>query len=48
MDEQDDEDVKRMVPEYDLDKEFVLVMIKPYDHMSTYRVQAQARGGRGQ
>jgi hypothetical protein len=42
----DDEDVKRMVREYDPDNEFVLVMIKPHDHMSAYRVQTQAHGGR--
>ena len=48
MEERDDEDVKRMVREYDPDREFVLVMIKPHDHLSTYRVQTRVHGGRGQ
>ena len=45
VEERDVEDVKRMVREYDPDREFVLVMIKPYDRLSTYRVQTQAHGG---
>ena len=40
----DDEDAKRMVREYDPDWEFVLVMLKPRDRASTYRVQARWRG----
>ena len=40
----DDEDIKRMVREYDPDRELVVVMLKPADHISTYRVQAHARG----
>ena len=46
IEQRDDEDIKRMVREYDPDNEFVLVMIKPHDRMSTYRVQTQARSGR--
>jgi len=39
LDEYDHEDIQRMVREYDPDKEFVLVMLKPKDRISTYRVQ---------
>ena len=37
----DDEDAKRMVREYDQDWEFVLVMLKPKDQMSIYRVDTR-------
>ena len=39
----DDEDIKRMVRGYDPDHEFVVVMLKSDDRISTYRVQARAR-----
>jgi hypothetical protein len=39
VEERDEEDVKRMVREYDPDREFVVVLIKPGERLSTYRVQ---------
>lgn len=39
IDEHGDEDVQRMVREYDPEREFVLVMLKPEERVSTYRVQ---------
>jgi len=42
IDEHGDEDVQRMVREYDPKQEFVLVMLKPFDRISTYRVQPLA------
>jgi hypothetical protein len=39
VDAKDDEDVKRMVREYDPTSELVVVMLKPGERMSTYRVQ---------
>jgi hypothetical protein len=36
--EQDDEDITRMVAEYDPAQEFVVVLLKPQDRTSTYRV----------
>ena len=41
VEELDDEDIKRMVREYDPDHEFVVVMLKPADRISTYRVQTR-------
>jgi len=38
-----DEDVKRMVREYDPDWEFVVVLLKPKDRVSSYRVQIKPR-----
>lgn len=38
-----DEDVNRMVREYEPTNEFVVVMLKPNDRMSSYRVQALTR-----
>jgi hypothetical protein len=35
----DDEDIKRMVREYDPDIELVVVLVKAQAHMSTYRVR---------
>ena len=43
IEELDDEDIKRMVREYDPDHESVVVMLKPNDHISTYRVQVLRR-----
>jgi len=39
VEEGDDEDIKRMVKEYDPEKDIVIVMLKPDDKMSTYRVK---------
>jgi hypothetical protein len=39
----DDEDIRRMVREYDPEKEFVVVMLKSAGRTSTYRVQPQRR-----
>jgi len=44
IEKKDDEDAKRMVREYDPDREFVLVMLKPKDRTSIYRVQARWQG----
>ena len=41
VESRDDEDIKRMVREYDPQQQFVVVMLKPHDHISTYRVQAR-------
>jgi hypothetical protein len=38
IEEQDDEDIRRMVAEYDPTQEFVVVLLKRDDHVSTYRV----------
>jgi len=46
IEQRDDEDIKRMVREYDPKRELVVVMLKPNDHISTYRVQARQRRGR--
>ncbi len=39
------DDIKRMVRDYDPDNELVVVMLKPEDHISTYRVQPYPRPG---
>jgi hypothetical protein len=39
----DDEDIKRMVGNYDPEQEVVIVLIKPNDHTSTYRVGTQKK-----
>jgi len=44
IEEQNDEDIKRMVREYDPAKEFVVSLLKPADRISTYRVQPQRSG----
>lgn len=38
-----DEDIQRMIREYDPLHELVMVMLKANDHTSTYRVMAQPR-----
>jgi hypothetical protein len=38
IEEQDDEDIRRMVAEYDPTQEFVVVLLKSGDRTSTYRV----------
>ena len=43
IEEHADEDAKRIVSEYHPDTEFVLVMLKPDDRVSTYRMQPQPR-----
>ena len=45
VEERDDEDIKRIVREYDPDREFVVVMLKPDDRTSTYRVQPSRKRG---
>ena len=44
IEKKNDADAKRMVREYDPDWEFTLMMLKPKDQMSIYRVQARWRG----
>ena len=36
----DEEDITRMIDEYDPDREFVVAFLKPEDRTSTYRVRA--------
>jgi hypothetical protein len=43
FEERDDPDVKRMIKQYDPEKEFVVLMLKQQDRMSTYRVQTAPR-----
>ncbi len=43
VDAKDDEDIKRMVREYDPATEFVVVLLKSAGRTSTYRVQVQPR-----
>jgi hypothetical protein len=38
LEEEDDEDIHRMVREYDPEREFVIVLIKSENRTSTYRV----------
>lgn len=42
-----DEDIERMIREYDPTREFVVVLLKSQDRMSTYRVHPILRGKRG-
>src|SRR5512141_3234285 len=37
----DDEDIKRLVRQYDPDGEFVVVLLKPDNHISSYRIQVR-------
>lgn len=39
IEEDNDEDIKRMVAGYDPDQEFVLVLLKSEDRTSTYRIK---------
>ncbi len=41
IDQHGSEDDQRMVREYDPEREFVLVMLKPNERVSTYRVRRQ-------
>ena len=43
IEEYDDEDTKRLVREYNPKKEFVVMLLKPDDRSSTYRVRPQRR-----
>lgn len=43
VDQRDDEDIKRMVREYDPEREFVVVLLKSRERTSTYRVQERPR-----
>ena len=43
IEERDVEEVKRMVREYDPDKELVLVILKSGERLSSYRVQVVVR-----
>ena len=43
VEQTEDADVQRMTKEYDPAKEFVIVIIKPEDRLSTYRVQPTPR-----
>ena len=38
LEEEDDEDIQRMVREYDPEREFVVVLLKSENRTSTYRV----------
>ena len=38
IEQYDDEDTKRLVNEYDPEREFVVMLLKPNDRTSTYRV----------
>ena len=43
LEQMNDEDVMRMVKQYRPDTEMVVVMLKPQERMSTYRVQSRPR-----
>jgi hypothetical protein len=47
IEEADDEDIKRMVREYQPEQEFVIVLLKPAERTSSYRVQAVQKAQRG-
>jgi len=47
IEQQDDEDITRMVAEYDPTQEFVVVLLKREDRTSTYRVGVPPPGRRG-
>jgi hypothetical protein len=47
VEEQGDEDTQRMVAEYDPIQEFVIVLLKPDDRTSTYRVAVVPPGAQG-
>lgn len=44
INEYDDEDIKRLVKEYNPPSELVIVMLKPEDRTSSYRVRTFRRG----
>lgn len=46
IEEFDDQDTQRMVRDYNPGQEFVIVLLKPKERISTYRVQPQ-QGGKG-
>ncbi len=45
LEQRDDEDIKRMVSEYNPEEELVLVLIKSQDRTSAYRVRPQLKSG---
>ncbi len=45
VEQEDDEDIKRMVREYNPNEELVIVLIKSQDRTSTYRVRPQPKSG---
>jgi hypothetical protein len=47
IEETGDDDVKRMVREYRPEREFVIVLLKPEERVSSYRVQAVQKVQRG-
>jgi hypothetical protein len=47
IEEAGDDDVQRMVQEYQPNTEFVIVLLKPEERTSSYRVQAVKRVERG-
>ena len=47
IEETGDDDVKRMVREYQPEREFVIVLLKPEERTSSYRVQAVQKVQRG-
>ena len=48
IEEYDDEDTERMVREYDPEREFVVVLLKPENRTSTYRVRPREPGKEGE
>ena len=48
MEAYDDEDTKRLVREYDPQKEIVVMLLKNHDRTSTYRIQLQSRENKRQ
>jgi hypothetical protein len=47
VEQTDDEDTKRMVTAYDPEREFVVVLLKPGERVSSYRVQPVQKVQRG-
>lgn len=45
IDQLGDEDTKRMIREYDPEKEFVILLLKSSERTSTYRVGSRHRNG---
>ena len=46
VEEYDDKDITRMVKTYNPQHEFILVLLKPEDRTSTYRIRPQQQSGR--
>jgi hypothetical protein len=47
IEQNDDEDTKRLVNEYDTEREFVVMLLKANDRTSTYRVGLPPKRARG-